>query len=537
MSRRALAAVIVVFLAWGAVGVARSSFTLGGERWFPLADDQMVSMRYAKNLAGGHGLTWNPPSASRGAGDGERVEGISNPLWTFAMAGLHLTGLPAPLLGLAVKLVALALLAANLAVVRRLAQELAPHAPVAAWGAVVLTAGASSLLYWAVQGFEVALLVLLIDLALFGLVRWRGDARGLLAPSMALGVATLVRLDAAVAALVAVLFVAATARGSRLRKAAIPAGIILGFLAFQTVLRLATYGEWLPNTYALKMTGYPTLLRVGTGLVWLGLAAWGAGLVVALPALGLAAWAGDARRRLLAGLVVAAAAYSAWVGGDAWEELGLANRFVAVGLPAFAVLVGLLLARLAERPPFARPLVAGLLIALAALALEGKGQPERTLAWIRADLPYKAAEYRELTALARAVADVTAPDARVAVVWAGLLPYLVDRPCIDLLGKSDRVVARGEAARFETAGPFFTWRNPTGNAWGHFYPGHLKWNYAWSVGEQRPDVIAQVWGDTSGLQPYLKDYQSVALGGDPRLTVGLRKGSPRVRWERLSAPR
>jgi len=453
------------------------------------------------------------------------------------MAGLHLTGLPTPLLGLAVKLLALALLAANLVVVRRLAHELAPDAPVAAWSAVVLTAGSSALLYWAVQGFEVALLVLLIDLALFGLVRWRGDARGLLAPSMALGVATLVRLDAAVAALVAVLFVAATARGSRLRKAAIPAGIILGFLAFQTVLRLATYGEWLPNTYALKMTGYPTLLRVGTGLVWLGLAAWGAGLVVALPALGLAAWAGDARRRLLAGLVVAAAAYSAWVGGDAWEELGLANRFVAVGLPAFAVLVGLLLARLAERPPFARPLVAGLLIALAALALEGKGQPERTLAWIRADLPYKAAEYRELTALARAVADVTAPDARVAVVWAGLLPYLVDRPCIDLLGKSDRVVARGEAARFETAGPFFTWRNPTGNAWGHFYPGHLKWNYAWSVGEQRPDVIAQVWGDTSGLQPYLKDYQSVALGGDPRLTVGLRKGSPRVRWERLSAPR
>jgi hypothetical protein len=537
MSRRALAAVIVVFLAWGAVGVARSSFTLGGERWFPLADDQMVSMRFAKNLAEGHGLTWNPPSASLGAGGGLRVEGFSNPLWTFAMAGLHLTGLPTPFLGLAVKLLALALLALNLAVVRRMAHELAPRAPVAVWGAVVLTAGASALLYWAVQGFEVALLVLLIDLALLGLVRWKGDARGLVAPSLWLGVATLVRLDAALTATVAVLFVFLTAREARLKKAAIPAAIVCAALALQTIARLAYYGDWLPNTYALKMTGYPTLLRVGTGLVWLGLAAWGPGLIVELPALGLAALRGGARQRLLVGLVVAQSAYSVWVGGDAWEELGVANRFVAVSLPAFAVLVGLLLAHLAARPPFARPWVAGLLIALSALALEGKGDPERTLAWAGADLPYKAAEYRELTALARAVADVTTPDASVAVVWAGLLPYLIDRPCLDLLGKSDRAVARGEAARFETAGPFFTWRNPTGDAWGHFYPGHLKWNYAWSVGEGKPDVIAQVWGDTSGLQPFLKDYQSVALGGDPRLTVGLRKGSPRVRWERAGLTR
>jgi hypothetical protein len=529
MSHRALAVAIVLFLAWGAVGVARSSFSLGGERWFPLADDQMVSMRYARSLAAGHGLTWNP--------EGDRVEGISNPLWTLAMAGLHLTGLPTPLLGLAVKLLALALLALNLMVVRRLAHELAPKAPVAAWVAVVLTAGSSSLLYWAVQGFEVALLVLLVDLALLGLVRWQGDVRGLVAPSLALGLATLVRLDAGVAAGVAVLFVALASRDARWKKAAIPAGVVLTFLAVQTLARLAYYGDWLPNTYALKMTGYPTALRVGTGLVWLGLAAWGPGLVVELPALGLAALRGHARQRLLVGLVVAQSAYSVWVGGDAWEELGVANRFVSVGLPAFAVLVGLLLARLAERPPFERPWVAGLLIALSALALEGKGDPERTVAWAGADLPYKAAEYRELTALARAVADVTTPEARVAVVWAGLVPYLAERPAIDLLGKSDRVVAHGPAARFETAGPFFTWRNPTGNAWGHFYPGHLKWNYAWSVGEQKPDVIAQVWGDTRGLQPYLGDYQSVALGGDPRLTVGLRKGSPRVRWERLAGER
>ncbi len=35
----------------------------------------MILMRYAYNLAHGNGLVWNP---------GERVEGITNPLWTGA---------------------------------------------------------------------------------------------------------------------------------------------------------------------------------------------------------------------------------------------------------------------------------------------------------------------------------------------------------------------------------------------------------------------------------------------------------------------
>ena len=40
-------------------------------------DDQMISMRYARNLVEGHGLAWNP---------GERVEGYADPLQTCVMA-------------------------------------------------------------------------------------------------------------------------------------------------------------------------------------------------------------------------------------------------------------------------------------------------------------------------------------------------------------------------------------------------------------------------------------------------------------------
>ena len=39
--------------------IARTAFTVGGSMYFTLFDDAMISMRYARNLAEGHGLLWN----------------------------------------------------------------------------------------------------------------------------------------------------------------------------------------------------------------------------------------------------------------------------------------------------------------------------------------------------------------------------------------------------------------------------------------------------------------------------------------------
>jgi arabinofuranosyltransferase len=43
-------------------------------------EDAFISFRYAQNLLAGGGLVFNP--------DGQRVEGITNLLWTFSGAGL-----------------------------------------------------------------------------------------------------------------------------------------------------------------------------------------------------------------------------------------------------------------------------------------------------------------------------------------------------------------------------------------------------------------------------------------------------------------
>src|SRR4051794_14323626 len=52
-----------------------------------VTDDAWITIRYAQNLADGHGLVWNP--------GGPRVEGFSNPLLVGAEALAHVAGVPA----------------------------------------------------------------------------------------------------------------------------------------------------------------------------------------------------------------------------------------------------------------------------------------------------------------------------------------------------------------------------------------------------------------------------------------------------------
>ena len=65
--------------------VARTGVRYHGRLYFSLFDDAMISMRYAANLAHGHGLVWNPGQPP--------VEGYTNFGWTLWMALLHVVGL------------------------------------------------------------------------------------------------------------------------------------------------------------------------------------------------------------------------------------------------------------------------------------------------------------------------------------------------------------------------------------------------------------------------------------------------------------
>src|SRR6476660_6300235 len=67
---RARVWIALTALAFYALFVFRTSFTIGGTRYFVLFEDAMISMRYARHVADGHGFVWNIGEAP--------IEGFTN---------------------------------------------------------------------------------------------------------------------------------------------------------------------------------------------------------------------------------------------------------------------------------------------------------------------------------------------------------------------------------------------------------------------------------------------------------------------------
>jgi len=518
--RRPLIAALICEALFAAAFTANASFAVGGVRYFTLFDDAMVSMRYARNLAHGAGLVWNagePP-----------VEGYSNLLWTLWMAALHLVA-DERVVPLLVTVTGIAILLLNLGVVWALARVVAPERP-RVWSIAVITVALSySLMYWTLRGLEVGAVALCIDAALLAALapsgRWR-------LPLLACALAALPPLRAD--GMVPALFIAACwsltdgrySLGRRLTILAIP---IVSFAA-QEWFRFHTYGAWLPNTYYLKMAGVPLLDRLRRGTLQLGLTS----LWALWPVLGFSLIAGplERGRRMLAGVAAVMCAYSVYVGADAWEWTGLVNRYITSGLPPAIVLAACGIDR------FADTIAARRGRALAALLLAGVAVqaavafwffPERELAVLRIPLvlalavcaaaciftsssrvavwtaaivtaaTLSAPKFLEwgrfgdlhviddafMSELGLRLRDVSSPDARLGVVWAGAVPYFSQRPCVDLLGKNDVYVAHLPSRR-------------------PFIPGHSKWDYRHSISTGRPDLVLGLWKPTAEDVAYLR---------------------------------
>src|SRR3954452_23840444 len=123
---------VALSLTFSFVFIARTAFRVGGETFFTLFDDAMISMRYARNLVEGHGLLWNPGQPA--------VEGYSNTLWTLWMSVVHLFGLPDSKTSLVVTVAGALLLAVAVVLTGAVVERLTPAARGASLLAMLLTA-------------------------------------------------------------------------------------------------------------------------------------------------------------------------------------------------------------------------------------------------------------------------------------------------------------------------------------------------------------------------------------------------------------
>ncbi len=463
--RKSLTFLLVAVAVFYILFIARTAFDIHGQKAFTLVDDAMISMRYARNLAEGHGLVWNvgqPP-----------IEGFTNLGWTLILALFHLVSFSPLHISLAVMLLAAAILLANTFVVYRIVEVLDSSAQFAPLIAATVTAFYFPLVFWTLRGLEVGALTLTVSLGILLTLKTIRDPRPVSTfwLTLVLGLALLLRMDAALPVGILILYLASQNPRRAIWSAIVSVIVLVAILLFQKTY----FGDFLPNTYYLKVNGVTAWERFRVGLLALNnYAARDFLMPLMFSLLGIALFKELRRRESLALLLLffAQVGYSVWVGGDYAEDLvDSANRFITQGMPALFILFALGMDRLL------RPLASwerarvrmglALAIGLGALLIVS-GEPWAT--WTLSNAPMLRTDIQRVR-LGLHIQESTAADAVIAVHAAGQIPYFSERTAIDLLGKSDAFIAKGPPAT-------------------DFAPGHNKWNYAYSILELKPDVIA-----------------------------------------------
>jgi hypothetical protein len=481
--RKTLSLILTISAVFYLAFIVGTSFVVNDERFFTLVDDAMISMRYAKHLAQGHGLVWNIGDAP--------IEGFTNLGWTLYLAALHLLPLPASKISLAVMLTSAAVLSANIFIVWKIAAALLPESKHAPALAALVTAFYFPLVFWTLRGMEVGLLTLLLNLAILLAITNKNN----IVISLVLALAILVRLDAVIAAAIVAVYL--FAKDKRIIPAAAVVLATLGVLWFQQ----AYFGSALPVTYYQKVAGFSTFERIRHGLLVFNQYATRDTLFLFLSSLAALFFYKSHRNRealLLMGIFLAQCAYSIYVGGDYAEpETDAANRFITQGMTALILLFSWMTSRvLADlkvdqpQPAFSNPKVSPAILLALGVLLIVSGEP-----WFNYSInnaPLLKADIRRVK-LGLHIAENTAPEAVIAVHAAGQIPYYSERTTIDLLGLNDPIVAMGEGH-------------------GEFYPGHNKWDYDYSIGQLQPDVIADNFAPLAEFMRGVENYAKLPNG-------------------------
>ncbi|MCP4203972.1 MAG: hypothetical protein GY769_18800 [bacterium] len=228
--------------------------------WSNTADDAYITLRYARHLAEGQGISWNPGEPP--------VEGYSNFLFVLLGAGLMRVGGATDSM-VWLKGMGAAAAAGTFLLAFLIAKRLYPAAGAAmGTAAVVVMVAHPGQAFWGVSGMETTVCQFLIVLSAWALLGAREPAsmnRRLVVASLALFAASITRPESPIvlAAFLPFAFAQGTWGHSK-RSGRGSAGIrvtptlLLPFLALYlpyTAWRLWTFGRWLPNSAACK-AGY-----------------------------------------------------------------------------------------------------------------------------------------------------------------------------------------------------------------------------------------------------------------------------------------
>ncbi|MES2642305.1 MAG: hypothetical protein V4850_22670 [Myxococcota bacterium] len=476
---------------FGAAPIRRAQLALGplaaallllhvGHYLSTWTDDAYITFRYARRFAAGLGMTFN---------DGEHVEGLTNLGWALVLApfagGDLLTA--AQVLGVLAAVATVGFLAA--------------WARDAGLGFVATGIALATFVlppwvpHWTVQGLETPAVMLLLTIGWSRYATELREPRRWLLAAPALGLAPWLRPDAALLPILLGAWHLRGGGGDR-RRVAISVGIVAMLGVLLVAVKLAWFGEILPNPFHVKVDQFPP--DRGLAYLWSFLTLPSPWLPLALTTTvgvsGLWAWNGD--RRAIPGVV-----FGAWVLAAVLENGDfMANfRLLVPAWPAACAALGLAVQALIARVPARVAPIAG--IALAAIAgpvlypqanayfLDGlnrnKGEAQQNIlpARIEAPLvtPWKSPHWTAFPTgqvpFPTAWALVNAgPTDTLAYTELGLISYVNDHPVVDLLGLTDRVLSGRDGETWAEQWPYIAGRaswlfvNTEAGAWPRLKP-------------------------------------------------------------------
>ncbi len=448
-------------------------------------DDAFISYRYAGHLAQGFGLVYNI---------GERVEGYSNFLWVIALA---VASRVLPFLTLPVIGAAGTLLAAVAAVVLVARTRLDEHWPATGLVAGLLLAAHAGFVAWSTAGLETVPFAALLTAATLAFARALERGRDFRAAAILFACVALLRADGALFAASSVIAGVWTAwrrgwsRAALLRLLAF-AGIVTAVYVPYVAWRYAYYGDLVPNTAYAKVGGDVEAMRRGLSYVWsyirdYSVWVWTPVVLLHLPRARAWTW-------YVVWTIGVALGYVVWVGGD---SLGF-HRFLVHVAPLMSLVLAAAVVDLHRRltvargGPFATMGAALGLLLVAALSARPTLEPRLWPDRVRWHEPQSSLSFPgdgtthdyvwfnnyfvDRLATAARYLQATSPQGSViAATPAGAVAFGLDRPVIDMLGLTDRHIAR-------TAGRY------RDEIWTSGRAGHEKGDGAYVLA-RRPDYI------------------------------------------------
>jgi hypothetical protein len=346
--RTGLTATLVALPVYGAL-VARFNF---------VCDDAYISFRYARNLADGLGLRYNP-------GVEPPVEGYSNFLWVLVMALVEKLGADPGTAARAISAACGAVLVGWVAAL--VARRVSSASPVPMAAALVL-ATLPPVSVWATGGLATLPFALTVFACFERLLGDPERPRGVQAGVLAL-TAALLRTDGAYWGVLILGVAGATwlvHRSPRLLRAiAIAGAILVAGVAAHVAWRYSYHGDWISNTARVKVGLSAFTLR--RGLDYVASAAISIGSIGVLLAASPWSIGGRCRRFALqvSAIVAGTFAYAVLVGGD-FMTMG---RLLVPAMPFLALTGALVVERAVGAERWGKGWAWAIVAALVALSL------------------------------------------------------------------------------------------------------------------------------------------------------------------------